>query len=476
MSGVRASPRPNTFPCHAAPHGGSLLSAKSSPLEHEPARARVKPSAAQTAILDKLQRDTFQYFLAEANPDNGLVTDNTRTDSPCSIAAVGLGLACYPVASERGFLTRAEAAHRVRTTLRSFREGEQSERAEAMGYKGFYYHFLDMETGRRAVASELSTVDSGFLFAGMLAAALYFDRDDPVEAEIRESADFLYRRADWEWARNGGATLTHGWRPESGFMPYRWLGYDEALLLYFLALGSPTHPIGAESYVEWEQTYRWKRIYDIEFLYAGPLFIHHYSHVWVDFRGIRDAYMRERGIDYFENSRRAAFIQQRYAIRNPRRFEGYGEFAWGFTASDGPGPATLVIGGVKRRFWDYVARGVPWGPDDGTISPWAVVASLPFAPEIVLPTIEHFVAEYPEIVSEHGFRCSFNPTFRRVPNCGDGWISSGYYGIDQGPKVLMIENQRDDLLWNLMKRSPYLVAGIRRAGFRGGWLEQEPVA
>jgi hypothetical protein len=422
-------------------------------------------------MLDGLQRDTFQYFVDEANPDNGLVPDNTRTTSPCSIAAVGLALACYPVASERGFMTRHDAALRTRTTLRTFREGEQSEGAGAMGHRGFYYHFLDMETGRRAANSELSTVDSAFLFAGMLACALYFDADDPVEAEIRTLADFLYRRADWEWARNGGATLTHGWRPERGFLPYRWLGYDEALLLYFLALGSPTHPIGADGYLEWERTYKWKRIYGIEFLYSGPLFIHHYSHVWVDFRGIQDAYMRGRGIDYFENSRRAALIQQQYAIRNPRGFEGYGEFVWGLTASDGPGPAKLVIDGVVRRFWDYIARGVPWGPDDGTISPWAVVASLPFAPEIVLPTIEHMIAEYPEIVNEHGFRCSFNPTYRLVPGCGDGWISEGYYAIDQGPKVLMIENDRSGMLWELMKRCPYLVRGLRRAGFRGGWLE-----
>jgi hypothetical protein len=425
-------------------------------------------------MLDRLQRDTFAYFWDTANPANGLVFDNTRAASPCSIAAVGLALACYAVAVERGFVTRSEAALRTRTTLRTFLEGEQSERPEAMGYRGFYYHFLDMETGRRALNSELSTVDSAFLLAGMLTSGAYFDRDDPVEREIRELADALYRRVDWHWALNGGATLTHGWQPKRGFLPYRWEGYDEALLLYFLALGSPTHPIPRDSYRAWMRTYRWKRIYGIELLYAGPLFIHHFSHLWVDFRGIRDAYMRGKGIDYFENSRRATLVQQQYAIRNPRRFEGYGEFVWGFTASDGPGPATLVIDGVRRRFWDYIARGAPWGPDDGTLSPWAVVASLPFAPEVVLPTIENITREYPEIANEYGLKCSFNPTYRRVPNCGDGWISSGNYGIDQGPKVLMIENDRTGLLWDLTRRCPYLVRGLHRAGFTGGWLDEVP--
>jgi hypothetical protein len=428
-------------------------------------------SASQAALLDRLQRDTFRYFWDQANPDNGLVFDNTREASPCSIAAVGLALACYPVAAERGFVTRTEAALRTRTTLRTFREGEQSEGRDAMGHRGFYYHFLDMETGRRAMRSELSTVDSAFLFAGMLAAALYFDRDDPVEREVRELADVLYRRADWRWAQNEGTTLTHGWRPGRGFLPYRWQGYDEALLLYFLALGSPTHPIPPESYAAWLSSYRWKRIYGIELLHAGPLFIHHYSHVWVDFREIRDAYMRARGIDYFENSRRAAFVQQQYAIRNPRGFEGYGEFVWGLTASDGPGPAIVVVDGMTRRFWDYKARGAPWGPDDGTIAPWAVVASLPFAPEIVLPTLECFDVQYPEIVNRYGLRCSFNPTYRCVPDCGDGWISAGNFGIDQGPKVLMIENDRSGFLWELMKRCPYLVRGLRQAGFTGGWLD-----
>ena len=189
------------------------------------------------------------------------------------------------------------------------------------------------------------------------------------EREISKLADALYRRVDWQWAQNGGLTVAHGWKPERGFLKSRWEGYSEAILLYVLGLGSPTHALPERSYKAWTRTYRWKKLYGHEFLYAGPLFIHQLSHVWIDFRGIRDDYMRERGIDYFENSRRATFAQQQYAIRNPKRFKGYGEYCWGITASDGPGPATRRIDGVERRFYDYKARSIPYGPDDGTDRP-----------------------------------------------------------------------------------------------------------
>ena len=371
-------------------------------------------------------------------------------------------------------MSRPEAAARVLVTLETFWEGEQGEARDAMGHRGFFYHFLDMESGRRAHKCELSTIDSTWLLAGALAAGAYFDADDPVERKVRELADMLYRRADWQWAQNGGRTVTHGWNPETGFLRARWSGYNEALLLYFLGLGSPTHPLPAESYPAWTETYRWKTLYGIELLYAGPLFIHQLSHAWIDFRGLQDEIMRTKGIDYFENSRRATYVQQRYAIRNPRGLRGYGEFIWGITASDGPGPATLVVDGIRRHFYDYVGRGVPFGPDDGTIAPWGVIASLPFAPEIVLPTIERIDEEHPEMVSDYGFKCSFNPTYQ--DDSGDsGWVSKGYYGLDQGPIVLMIENDRSGFLWRLMERSPYIVTGLRRAGFRGGWLDGDPV-
>ena len=421
--------------------------------------------------LARLQRDTFGYFAELTNESNGLVPDNTRSDSHCSIAAVGLGLASYPVAIERGYIARDQAARRVLATLRFFRDAPAAGERDGTGYRGFYYHFLDMRHGRRAWRSELSTIDSTFLLAGMLACATYFDLDTPHEREIRDVGEELYARADWEWACNEGVIVRHGWRPERGFIPYGWTGYNEAILLLVLGLASPSHPLPAESCAEWLRTYRWKKLYGYEHVFGGPLFVHQLSHVWIDFRGIQDDYMRQRGLDYFENSRRATYVQQAYAIHNPRGFRGLGENIWGVTASDGPGPAAAVIDGRARRFYDYRARGVPWGPDDGTIAPWAAIASLPFAPEIVVPAIDAFHERYPQMESHYGFKCSFNPTYDSAGS-GTGWISSGYYGIDQGPIVLMIENHLTGFFWELMKGCPHIVRGLKRAGFRGGWLEE----
>lgn len=328
-----------------------------------------------------------------------------------------------------------------------------------------------MESGRRAWKCEISTVDTAFLLAGMLASAAYFVGDSADEHEVRTLADELYRRADWEWAHCGGATVTHGWRPESGFLPFRWQGYDEALLLNMLGLGSPTHPLPTESYTAWTSTYEWKEIYGHELLHCGPLFTHQMSHIWIDFRGIQDGFMRERHIDYFENSRRATFVQQQYAVRNPREFNGYGANCWGLTAADGPGWITRHVNGRERHFFDYEARGVPDGPDDGTISPWAVVASLPFAPEIVLPALEYFDSLNLGASDGYGFKSSFNATFPGESTDAPGWVSPLHLRINHWPIVLMIENHRSGFAWNLMRRSPYLVRGLRRAGFSGGWLE-----
>ncbi len=421
-------------------------------------------------MLDKLQRETLGYFLHESNPKNGLILDKTKKDSLASIAATGLALASYPVGVERAFLTREDAIKRTLATLRFFWSSPQGAEPDATGYRGFYYHFLDMETGRRVWKCELSTIDSAILLAGALTAAMYFERDTPDEREIRELADSLYRRADWHWAQNNGLTVSHGWHPETGFIKYRWEGYDEALILYALALGSPTFPLPAESYRAWSSTYEWKSIYDIEFLYAGPLFIHQLSHLWLDLRGIQDDFMRDKGIDYFENSRRATQVQQLYAIRNPHQFAHYGEHCWGITASDGPGPMTLRVAGIERNFFGYEARGAPFGPDDGTIAPWAVVASLPFAPEIVLPTVRHFNELRLRETNPYGFKATFNPTYPDESGRTCGWISPWHYGLNQGPIVMMIENFRTGLLWDLMRRCPYVVEGLRRANFRGGWL------
>ena len=422
------------------------------------------------AELESLQDETFRYFLLWTNPQNGLVRDKTAPDWPASIAATGLALTAYPVAVERGFITRAAAIETVLATLRFFWNSRQGPEPDATGYHRFYYHFLDMRTGRRAWQCELSMADSTILLAGALTAGVYFDADTTEEDEIRALVDGLYRRADWSWAQNGGATVTHGWKPESGFLKYRWEGYDEALVLYILGLGSPTHPLPEESYAAWASTYEWKSNCGYDYLYAGPLFTHQISHIWIDFRAIQDAFMREKGIDYFENSRRATYVQQRYAIDNPLKFAGYGKDCWGITASDGPGPVTIKVNGIVRQFFDYLGRGVPYGPDDGTIAPWAVVSSLPFAPDIVLPAIDYLVHQVDLKVGPCGFKATFNPTFPDKSGNPYGWVSPWHFGLNQGPIFLMIENYRSGSLWRLMRHCPYVVTGLRRAGFTGGWL------
>ncbi|MEO6876680.1 MAG: glucoamylase family protein [Opitutaceae bacterium] len=408
--------------------------------------------------------------MQEANPRNGLIADSTRPGAPASIAAVGLALSSYPVGVERGFIPRAKARERTLKTLRFFHGSTQSRAANATGFKGFYYHYLDMDTGRRVWRCELSTIDTAFLIAGMLVAAAYFSSRHREERSIRTLADQLYRRVDWQWAQNGGATVTHGWRPERGFLKYRWEGYNEALFLYLLGLGSPTHPLPAESFARWADSYEWRTYRGRKFLYSGPLFTHQISHLWIDFRKIRDATMRRHRSDYFENSRRATQVQRAYAMANPGGFSSYGPECWGITASDGPGPARRWINGRRQTFFGYKARGAPYGPDDGSISPWAVVASLPFAPEIVLPALKHFNDAKLRKKSGDGFRATLNPTFPGRSNPPRPWISPFFLGLNQGPMVLMIENYRTGLLWKLTKKCPPFVLGLRRAGFTGGWL------
>jgi hypothetical protein len=431
--------------------------------------------AADLEMLDSLQRETFNFFRQEFNPRNGLIVDKTQPGSPSSIAVVGMGLSVYIVAVERGLLSRAEAADRTLAILRFFYSSPQGPEPDATGYKGFYYHFLDMETGRRTWRCELSTIDTAILMAGVLSTATYFTGEDEKESELRDLADILYRRVDWTWALNGGKTFRHGYKPGSGFLSYGWnAGYSEALILYVLALGSPTFPIPAEGYREWTATFEWKKIYDTEYVYAGPLFIHQMSHLWLDFHGIQDEVNRKTGIDYFENSRRATYVHRQYGIENPLGFSHYHKFGWGLTASDGPGPAVRTVNGVRRVFYDYLARGAPFGPDDGTISPWAVVASLPFAPEIVIETIHHAIERFKlKGRSPYGFDASFNPTFPVMSGNIQGWVSPWIFGLNQGPIVLMIENFQSQLLWKLMQKCPYVVQGLRRAGFRGGWLDAE---
>lgn len=423
------------------------------------------------AELEQLQRESFYYFLYEVNLKNGLIRDKTAQNWPSSIAATGLALASYPVGVERGFISRIDALERTLDTLRFFWNSKQSKEPDATGYKGFYYHFLDMNTGKRAWNCELSTIDTAFLIAGALTACTYFSGTSTQEEEIHFLAEELYWRIDWQWALNDSDALSLGWKPEVGFFPYRWLGYDEALLLYILGLGSPSYPLPDTSFKAWSHSYKWKKNYGYAYLYAGPLFTHQLSHIWIDFRGIQDAFMRIKNSDYFKNSRFATYVQQKYAIENPKNFVGYKDCCWGITASDGPGPKIEEIDGIKREFFDYVARGVPYGPDDGTLAPWVTILSLPFAAEIVLPFIEHIIYRL-NLKSGHpyGFNSTFNQTF--VNQDGSrGWISPYHFGINVGPIILMIENYRTEMIWSIMRECPYIIKGLKRAGFTGGWLE-----
>jgi hypothetical protein len=397
------------------------------------------------SIVDDYQRAAYSYFARHADAHTGLVADTSASDSDASIAGSGMALTSHVVACHRGWVDRDAAALNVLHAIRFLSAIEST--------RGFFFHFLDRRTGERAGRCEVSTMDSALLFAGCLAAAEFFDRDCPVERELREKALGLYLRADWQWASPRSPAISHGWTPERGFLRYDWRGYNEALLIYILALGSPTHAVPASSYDTWLESYSWKSIYGHSHVYGGPLFIHQMTHAWIDMRGIQDSYMRMRGIDYFENSRRATLVQREYARRNPRRFEGYSENCWGFSSSACP-----VRG--------YRARGAPFGHDDGTIAPWTTAASLPFAPEIVLPALGHIAETVPRL--DHGSAPSFNRTYSP-----GGWTASHTYAIDEGPVVLMLENHRSDLIWSLMRRSPYVRRGLERAGFTGGWLEAE---
>lgn len=433
------------------------------------------PLGPDEEMLSVLERETFAYFLKEVNDKTGLIAEKTQPGSPSSIAATGLGLSCYIVGIERGFISRPEAIRRTLTALRFFFSSHQGTETDATGYKGFYYHFLDMETGKRVWNCEISTVDTAILLAGILTARHYFTGENKSETEIRKLADKLYERVDWQWALNGKDSISHGWKPESGFLRSRWnKQYCEAHIIYILALGSPTFPISASGYKKWISTFEWIKLYDIECIYAGPLFIHQMSQIWLDCKGIFDDFNRKIGIDYFENSCRATQIQQQYALENPLGFSHYGKHAWGFTASDGPGPATRKIDGIKRKFYDYIARGAPYGPDDGTLSPWAVVSSLPFSPKVVLPTIRHAI-EIRDFEAHHpfGFDASYNPTIKNKQNELGIWISEWQFGLNQGPVILMIENFKSGLIWDIMKKCPPVINGLHLAGFIGGWLDVE---
>lgn len=441
----------------------------------------------QQALVDDLQRRSFDWFWQSGNPQNGLVPDSWPGQSFSSIAAVGFGLTAYGVGVERHYITREQAVERTLRTLRFFADAPQNaSEDDASGYHGFFYHFLDMHSGKRfARWTELSSVDTTLLLGGVLFAQSYYDRDTPQEAEIRQLADTIYRRVDWPWMQPRKPLIGMGWTPGGRFIPSDWKGYNEGMLVYILALGSPTHPVGPQAWTAWLSTNHltWGTFQGQTFLNFAPLFGHQYSQSWVDFRGIRDAWSRQHDLDYFENSRRAVIAQRNYAIANPGGWTGYGPNVWGLTASNGPGGLVVKGADGERTFHGYTARGagLDYISDDGTIAPTAAAGSITFAPELVIPALATMQQRYGKyIYNQYGFVDAFNLSFhtpttlrtgKLVP--GVGWVDTRQLGIDQGPIVLMIENWRNGFVWSVMKKNPYIRKGLERAGFEGGWLGAE---
>ncbi|MES2137219.1 MAG: glucoamylase family protein [Pseudomonadota bacterium] len=436
------------------------------------------------AFYEDIEHRTFCWFWDHANRKNGLVPDRWPTPSFASIAAVGFALPAYAVGAERGWCSRADARDLTLTTLRFFWNAPQGpQQTGTTGHAGFFYPFLDMETGLRFRDVELSSVDTTILLMGVLFAGQYFDRQDPRERDIRRLANAIYERADWNFFRSDGrAAISMGWHPGRGLLPANWVGFNEGMFVNILALGSATHPAPANLWQQWTAYYPafWRGQGPTRRLAFAPLFGHQYSHIFIDFRGIRDSTMRAAGFDYFENSRRETYANRAYCIANAMGWRGYSRDVWGLTASDGPGDLRLPYNGQVRTFFGYAARGPvgePDGRDDGTIAPTAALGSLPFAPEIVIPAAQALRTQ-PRLFDRYGFKDSFNPSFtdsRLGIDTGSvdarsGWVAKDYLGIDQGPILLQAANYRDDFVWRTMRRVPAIRRGLKRAGFSGGWL------
>ncbi len=398
-------------------------------------------------FLDYLQETCFDYFWYSGNPANGLVPDRSANGSACSIAAVGFGLTSIGIAIDHGWITRTQGVARVLTTLNTFLQGpEGPDSAGVIGYKGWFYHFLDMNTAVRA-GSELSSIDTVLLLAGILYSKQYFNGDSADEASIRSMADTIFNRVDWTFMSQGTNAVAMGWQPTSGFSGFgNWVGYNEGMILYCLGLGTATNPLPASAWGEvWTSGYIYGTYYGQTFVSFPPLFGHEYSHCWIDFRRSADAYMNSHNSTYFENSRHAALAEVTYSGTAPHT--GYSTTVWGLTACDGPPPN------------GYEARGLPpGGPDDGTIAPTAAGGALPFTPEYSLPTLLAFYNRFrAHIWTEYGFRDAFN--------IGAGWYDTDELGIDQGPIVIMIENYRTQRVWQLFMQNAEVQRGLQRAGF-----------
>lgn len=416
------------------------------------------------AMLDSIQHKTFLYFISELSPDKGIVKDRAASWAPASIASTGFGIPCFAIGAERNWITRKQAADITLNILKFFANSVQSTDTNATGYKGFYYHFLRMNSGTREWKCELSSIDTGILMMGILFARNYYNMDNADEQQIRSLAGMLLERMDWKFMQMS-ATAKHpncismAWTPEKGLLNHGWSGYNEGLFLYVLAAGTGMEDV-ENSYNSWLSTYEWKTPYKgFSHVAFPPLFGHQFSQAFIDYRGLADKYMVEKGIDYFENSRRATYVQRQYAIENPKGWIGYDSLCWGVTACDGPGDKYNF---GDKKFEGYAGRGTS-GPgntiaEDGTIAPYGPMSSLPFAPEIVLPTIKSINAKYgKELWGKYGYYDSFNPTAK--------WVNNDFLGIDEGPMLIMIENFRTGLVWDYVMKDPIIQKGLTKLGY-----------
>ena len=405
------------------------------------------PFASNDAFLDYLQQANFDYFWYAANPANGLVPDRSASGSACSISAVGFGLTAIGIGVDHGWITRTQAVARVLTTLNTFLSGPQGPGTSGViGYNGWFYHFLDMNTALRASGSELSSIDTTLLLSGILYAKQYFNGTNANETSIRTMADAIFNGVNWTWMAQGTSAVAMGWQPTTGFTTFgNWVGYDEGMILYLLGLGTATNPLPASAWNYWTSGYTWVTYYGESFVPFPPLFGHEYSHCWIDFRHIADAYMTNQNSTYFENSRRAALAQQSYCIANPLGWVGYGTNVWGLTASDDPS--------------GYEAHGAPPAlNDDGTIAPTAPGGAMAFAPDISLPTLQYLYSHgRTALWTQYGFIDAFNQSV--------SWYDTYEIGIDQGPIVIMIENYRTQRPWQLFMQNAEIQRGLQQAGF-----------
>jgi hypothetical protein len=378
------------------------------------------------ALLDAVARETFDYFWNEANPDNGLIRDRSTPTSAASIAAVGFGLTAIPIGIDRGWINREQGYERVRTTLETFLNGGVE------GVHGFFFHFVDMNTGRRAWNSELSSIDTTLLVAGALAAGEYFEG-----TEVAEMAQRLYENVEWDWMQTRKNALSMGWTPEEGFIDALWDHFDESIILYALAIGSPTHPVSAETWTAWERPVNTTGEYI--YLPGEPLFVYQYPLAWLDLRNREDAFA-----NYFNNTVRACERNRQFSIDNADRYTTYQNGVWGLSASDGPN--------------GYRAYGAWSNNHDGTIAPYASVSCLPFTPQAALESTRAMLQQYGSRVwREYGFVSAIN--------ADANWYSKDHIGIDQGDILLMIANYQDGFVWNLFAINENIQHALDLMGF-----------